>query len=442
MKTRVLVTSLLTGMIAMFLSCSGEHPGFKKTKSGIYYKTHIENKAGEAAELGDILNMQMIYRTEDSILFSTIMNQQPMTLPLMEKQYDGDIYEALAMMKVGDSVTFILDAEGFFLRTAGMPQLPEFIAPGSKLYFDVKLNSARSEVEIENERRMQMELREGLEPQELAQYLEDNNVTVSPTESGVYIIEKVSGSGPVVKTGDRIKAHFSISTITGSQLYSSYDVGEPMEIEIGRRFDNEGITEALATMRKGTQATVIVPSNLAFGREGRGDMVPPYTTMIYDVEVVELTTKEQHQQQLEQKEKEMNQKEEQSRLNEKANIQKYMQENNLTGTPTSTGLYYIEEVKGTGPRAEAGKRVKVHYTGRLLNGNKFDSSVDRGEPFEFQLGMGQVIKGWDEGIAKMNVGSKGLLIIPFDLAYGSRDMGAQLPAFSTLVFEVELLGVE
>jgi peptidylprolyl isomerase len=78
----------------------------------------------------------------------------------------------------------------------------------------------------------------------------------------------------------------------------------------------------------------------------------------------------------------------------------------------------------------------------LLNGSKFDSSVDRGEPFEFQLGMGQVIKGWDEGVAMMNVGSKGLLVIPFELAYGSRDMGERIPAYSTLVFEVELLGVE
>lgn len=442
MNTKIIFTILTTGMIALFLSCSGKYPGFKKTKSGIYYKIHVEDKQGESAEISDMLTMQMIYRTQDSILFDTKANNQLMSLPLMEKQYEGDIYEALATLKVGDSVTFILDAENFFLKTAGMMQLPDFITPGSKLYFDVKLVTARSEAEIETEKNLLMDTRLELEPQELADYLTANEVSVAPTESGLYIIEKVKGSGAVVKPGDRIKAHFIISTINGSQLYSTYDQGEPMEVEIGKKFDNDGITEALATMSKGTRATVIVPSNLAFGREGRGEMVPPYSTMVYEVEVTELTTKEQYQNYQELKELEMKQKVEQNRIGEKANIQKYMQENNLTGSPTASGLYYIEQVQGTGIKAEAGKKVKVHYTGKLLNGSKFDSSVDRGEPFEFQLGKGQVIKGWDEGIAMMNVGSKGLLIIPFEIAYGSRAMGDNIPAFSTLVFEVELLGVE
>jgi peptidylprolyl isomerase len=85
--------------------------------------------------------------------------------------------------------------------------------------------------------------------------------------------------------------------------------------------------------------------------------------------------------------------------------------------------------------------VKVHYTGKLLDGTKFDSSVDRGEPFGFTLGKGQVIKGWDEGIGLMNVGGKATLIIPSSIAYGDRDMGT-IPPYSTLVFDVELLEVE
>jgi FKBP-type peptidyl-prolyl cis-trans isomerase len=442
MNSKILFASLATGMIALFFSCSGEYPGFKKTESGIYYKFHVDNKQGEKAEIGDILTMQMIYRTEDSVLFDTQTSNQPMTLPLTEKQYEGDIYEALATLKEGDSATFILDAQSFFLTTAGMPQVPEFITEGSKLYFDVKLITARSEAEIETEKNLLQDERQQLEPQELADYLAANNITVEPTESGLYIIEKEKGSGAAFEIGDRVKAHFIISTINGAQLYSTYDQGQPMEIEIGRDFDNKGITEAIASMKKGTKATVIVPSSLAFGREGRGEMVLPYTTMVYEVEIIEHTTQAQYQRQQQQKELEMKQKEEQSRTGEKANIEKYIQENNLSATPTASGLYYIEQVKGTGPQAEAGKKVTVHYTGRLLDGSKFDSSVDRGEPFEFELGMGQVIKGWDEGIAMMNVGSKALLIIPYELAYGSRAMGAGIPAYSTLVFEVELLGVE
>lgn len=125
---------------------------------------------------------------------------------------------------------------------------------------------------------------------------------------------------------------------------------------------------------------------------------------------------------------------------EKNEIRAYLQKNNLTGTPTASGLYYIAKRTGTGARAVSGKTVKVHYNGTLLDGTKFDSSYDRGEPIVFELGKGQMIKGWEEGIAMMNVGSKGLLIIPYDLGYGSGSMGL-IPAFGTLVFEVELLEV-
>ena len=121
-------------------------------------------------------------------------------------------------------------------------------------------------------------------------------------------------------------------------------------------------------------------------------------------------------------------------------MKKYLNDKKITTSPTASGLIYIEKVKGTGAKASAGKKVKVHYTGTLLNGTKFDSSRDRNEPFEFTLGQGQVIKGWDEGIAMMNVGGKATLIIPSNIAYGERDMGT-IPPFSTLVFDVELLGV-
>ncbi len=125
-----------------------------------------------------------------------------------------------------------------------------------------------------------------------------------------------------------------------------------------------------------------------------------------------------------------------------ADIQKYLEENNISVEPTESGLYYVVIEEGKGEQAKAGNMVKVHYTGTLLNGTKFDSSVDRGQPFEFKLGAGQVIKGWDEGIALMKVGEKGKLIIPSELAYGDRAMGDAIPANSPLVFEVELIEVK
>lgn len=109
---------------------------------------------------------------------------------------------------------------------------------------------------------------------------------------------------------------------------------------------------------------------------------------------------------------------------------------------TSSGLQYEEVVVGNGAEPKTGQKVVVHYTGTLTNGQKFDSSRDRGQPFKFTLGVGQVIKGWDEGLSTMKVGGKRNLIIPANLGYGSRAVGNVIPANATLHFEVELLGVE
>ena len=117
----------------------------------------------------------------------------------------------------------------------------------------------------------------------------------------------------------------------------------------------------------------------------------------------------------------------------------------VTGKPVTTadGLKYWDTKVGTGTTATAGHKVQVHYTGWLTNGKKFDSSVDRKEPFAFQLGAGQVIKGWDEGVAGMKVGGKRRLEIPPALGYGDRGVGGGLiPPNSTLLFDVELIDVK
>jgi len=109
---------------------------------------------------------------------------------------------------------------------------------------------------------------------------------------------------------------------------------------------------------------------------------------------------------------------------------------------TDSGLTYVDLVDGNGASPKKGSTVTVHYTGYLTDGKKFDSSLDRNKPFSFTLGVGQVIKGWDEGVATMQVGGKRKLIIPAKLGYGERGAGGVIPPHADLVFEVELLGIK
>ena len=120
-----------------------------------------------------------------------------------------------------------------------------------------------------------------------------------------------------------------------------------------------------------------------------------------------------------------------------------MFQNKNGGSVTPSGLEIKDEVAGTGVEAVAGKMVTVNYTGTLSDGKKFDSSYDHGQPFSFVLGAGQVIQGWDEGVAGMKVGGKRMLTVPPELGYGNQNVGGGLiPPNSTLIFEVELLDVQ
>jgi peptidylprolyl isomerase len=109
---------------------------------------------------------------------------------------------------------------------------------------------------------------------------------------------------------------------------------------------------------------------------------------------------------------------------------------------TPSGLAYVDETIGAGPMPAKGQQVTVHYVGTLTNGTKFDSSRDRNQPFTFTIGEGQVIKGWDEGVATMRVGGRRKLIIPPQLGYGATGAGGVIPPNATLLFDVELLGVK
>ena len=440
-----LIKNLLFVLAAVVLisSCDNAHPGFKKNENGIYYKIISSDGGGSQlkCDSGMFWKLGMSYGTEDTLLFDFAMNPNYFEMPFTKPEYKGDINEAFALLSKGDSAHIIIKADSFFLKTARQPEVPELFKENNDLHFFIKMDDIVTAEELQAQREEELEMRKALELADLTVFLSGNYPELDPTPSGLFIVKEKSGKGKVPKDGDILNFDFSVKVLNGAELYNSVQAGRPGETEKGKPFDTEGFTEGLNTMRVGDEITIIVPSKLAFKDHGRQGMIEPYTTLIYWIRLNSVKTKAQHDKEIAMQKAEAQKEDNLLQSKEKTTIANYIKENNVTVSPTTSGLYYIETGVGTGEQPVAGDKVKVHYNGTLLDGTKFDSSYDRGQPFEFTLGKGQVIKGWDEGIALMKVGGKATLIVPSSIGYGARARGGVIHAYAPLKFDVELIEI-
>lgn len=234
------------------------------------------------------------------------------------------------------------------------------------------------------------------------------------TASGLTYIELQPGSGDAPQPGQVVAVHYRGTLANGAVFDSSYERGEPIRFSLGQGMVIAGWDEGIALMREGGKARLIIPPHLAYGAQGAGGVIPPNATLTFEVELVDI-------------------------LPGPPAAPTEVDDAQYTTAPS--GLKYFDIVAGNGALATAGKTVAVNYTGWLVDGTMFDSSLSRGEPFLFPLGARRVIKGWDEGVAGMRVGGQRQLVIPPDLGYGQRGAGEVIPPGATLVFDVELLEV-
>jgi len=445
LKKILILTIVLAGITALMISCNmGAYPGFKKTKTGVYYKIYKDdNNDTTKVRIGSILTLSLKYGLKDSALFDSKQVDRPIVLPVTEPQYEGDFYECLQLLKQGDSATFVLKAGQLFTKTFGQPAVPAFLTAESDIYFDVKVKKVQTQEEIDKEtevKNMQMEQEEMTRLQE---YITNNNITVQPSSNGVYYLETKKGTGKAAVKDAYVSVHYTVYLLGGEKLFSTVDRGEPVDFKFGSQFENKGFQEVVGLMREGGKANAIVPSTMAFGAQGAGSVVPPFSTLYYEVEMVKAMSNEEFERKQADKKAKQQSEAAQKEKEEAGLIQKYLKDNNLTPTTTlPNGLIYIEKQAGTGPKPVDGKKVKVQYTGKLLDGTEFDSSAKKGQPLEFAIGRRAVIEGWDLGIAMMNEGGKAILVIPSKLAYKDRGAGNVIPPYSPLVFDVELVETE
>ncbi len=250
-----------------------------------------------------------------------------------------------------------------------------------------------------------------------------------------YFIRNIKGQP--LKVGDVLILSLKYTTMNDSVIFDSKEIPcFKMRLHHSST-DIPTIDDALAGMHVGDSALFLVNAESFYVITKRGALpnnLRQDDMLKFYIKINEVLTKDDYQKQLDLKTHS-------SAEMEESLLKRYLLHGDIKVKPTADGLYYIETKKGTGGKPQPGDMVTVNYTGTFINGKPFDSSLERGEPFTFKFGVGEIIPGWDEGIAMMRKGSKAQLIIPSNLAYGSEGKGPILP-YSTLIFDIELLNIQ
>ncbi|MBN1994663.1 MAG: FKBP-type peptidyl-prolyl cis-trans isomerase [Anaerolineae bacterium] len=361
------------------------------TDSGLQYMI-VSKGSGPTPQKGEVVKVHFNgWLADGTSLGNSYEFGEPLAFPIGEERIMPGWDEGFALLQAGSKAKFILPPElGFGEQGDG-----SVIPPNAWLYFEVEL----------------LDILPGApdSPAEVA----ESDYTV--TEAGLKYYDLKTGSGDTSEMEQIVSIHYTGWLEDGARFDSSLDRAQPITFQLGAGKFIPGTDEGIAAMKVGGKRQLVVPPELAFGEEGVPGLIPPNATMIVEVELLDI-------------------------LPGAPTAATEVDEADYTAT--ESGLKYYDFAEGAGDSPEQGQQVVVHYTGWLENGTKFDSSLDRGTPFDFNLGMGQVIPGWDEGVATMKVGGKRQLVIPPELGYGESGAGGVIPPNATLIFEVELLEIK
>ncbi len=314
-KTTKFLLPVLAG--ALMLQSCGKKDEFITNANGLTYKIYSQDKDGKyepkgevavgdssGAKIGQVVTMHMSYRNaEDSVLFNSRDQHQPIMIPVMEPTFKGSLEEALTMLAPGDSGVFKINADSLFAKTFGQP-MPPFIKPGSHLTFFIKAEKIQSkEAAIADQQKMmEQQMKEAaaraekqikVDDAKIQEYIKKNNLqNVQKTPSGVYYIVTQPGKGAQAKAGDMVSVHYKGTFLDGKEFDSSYNNpmagGQPFEFPLGQGQVIRGWDEGIAQLKEGSKAILLVPSPLAYGEQARGEQMPANSILRFDVELVDI----------------------------------------------------------------------------------------------------------------------------------------------------------
>ena len=281
-------------LITVLFSCKKEDrfPGFSETPTGLFYKLQSIGEGVKKPSPGDYLKLAIIYKTNKDSVFLNTYNEFDREIEFKKPAFHGSFEEGLTFLNEGDSATYLVNADSMFSKFFHS-KLPDFIEKGSMLKLEIKLNKILNNDEHKKELLLKEELIEDRDVEEqrtLIEYLNKNNLFISPIENGLYYIPLAEGKGANVEQGKTVSINYKGFFLDGKQFDSTYET-EPLEFTLmdGRENLIQGLEKGICLMKEGGKAKFIISSQLAFSESGSStSIVPPFTSLIYEVEIIKV----------------------------------------------------------------------------------------------------------------------------------------------------------
>lgn len=434
MKTRSIV--IVWGVAFLMLivaSCRNNNPyaEYQKMDNGVHIKYHHRGDEGPSPTINDVVVVDMALWFDDSLLFNTSLDAEPLEFLMQEPVFYGDMFSALLLMRVGDSVSIIFPSDS--LSDISEKDKGKFFT------YDISLKRIVTAEEIDAQYIQWIDDLQQKEQDLLAKYRDSGLYRIE--DNGLIILQWDRTIGRQVTLGELVNFDLVLTELEGDTIIDSHQF-EPIEAEHGEGFLSPGFDEVLGVMRVGERMKFIMPSAIAFDSVGYQEIILPYTALYADVRINSVLNREEYAA-LEQ------QKAEQQRIKYAAMLEEqrkelvqYALDNGFDVEPSASGLYYKEMKAGQGVMTKENDSISMFYSIYNLKGELVDSNVDLGLPLIFKMGQDEMLPGIEEGLLLMRKGGSAKMLMPSDIAFGELTIDENLlPANTPVVVEIELVDI-
>jgi FKBP-type peptidyl-prolyl cis-trans isomerase len=286
MKTRTILGLFLLAL--MVLSCNNGKMKFAKHESGLEYKIIEDASSDSTLKVGDVVSLNLSYEKEDgTVLFSSADTERKYLRKVEAPSHKGGSFEdGLQLLSVGDSAIFRINGDSFLRYSESYSTIPEGIGLDDYVIVKVRVIELVAKDEFNEILSDRYHESEEVEMEILDNYIKNANITVTPTQSGLYYIEKQKGNGKQAKPGDQVSVHYTLTLVDGQMVETSLDK-QPISFKLGMNQVIPAWEEGIAMMKEGGSAQLIAPSKIAYGKDGKNTIMP-YSTLIFEVELVKI----------------------------------------------------------------------------------------------------------------------------------------------------------